>query len=125
MLITLYITPPSLNDWMNLNPFKKARIKKQFEHDIYYLAYNQRPSEPYKKAHVKITIYFDRGRRRDLDNYSPKMLLDGLVKAKIIIDDRAEVIGQTEILFGRAGKARTEIEITEIATKEENNEVTA
>jgi Holliday junction resolvase RusA-like endonuclease len=111
MKITLYDTPPSLNQWGGMNRYAKARLKAQWEKDIYYGAFGQRPREPMRLARVRITIFFPVKRRRDKDNYSPKFILDGLVKARIIEDDRDEVIGQPEICFSSATKPRTEIEV--------------
>jgi hypothetical protein len=94
----LYDLPPSLNEWQNLHPMEKARRKKQTERDVYYASYNQRPTKPYSKARVTIRIFFPVKRRRDERNYDCKWLIDGLVVAKIIEDDRYEVIGRPEVI---------------------------
>lgn len=112
---TLYDLPPSINEWQNLHPMKKAKLKKQVEHDVYYASYNQRPPEPYKKARVTITIFFPVKRRRDERNYDCKWLIDGLVTAKIIQDDNVSVIGRPEVILEfDADKPRVEIGIVEI-----------
>ena len=110
--ITLYDLPPSLNDWQNLHRMEKARRKLQVEHDVYYASYSQRPLEPFKKAKVRIKIFFPTIRRRDSLNYPCKELIDGLVKAKIIQDDNINVIGRPEVLIEfDKDRPRTEIEI--------------
>ena len=112
---TLSDLPPSLNEWQNLHRMKKARLKKQVEHDVYYATYNQRPPKPYDRAHVKITIYFSTNRRRDERNYDCKWLIDGLVTAKLIKDDNTKVIGRPEIVMAYDPKnPRVEVEITEL-----------
>lgn len=64
-----------------------------------------KPSEPMKKATVNIKYYFTDNRRRDPDNYSGKMILDGLVRAGIIADDSFFVIDlQLSAEFGSAQK---------------------
>jgi hypothetical protein len=113
--IVLHDLPPSLNDWQNLHPMKKARLKKQVEHDVYYASYKQRPPEPYKKAKVTIRIYFPIKRRRDNLNYPCKAEIDGLVTAKLIKDDNVNVIGRPEVILEYDKKnPRVEIEIIEV-----------
>ncbi|MFA5253027.1 MAG: hypothetical protein WC454_10650 [Phycisphaerae bacterium] len=115
---TLYDLPASLNDWQNLHRLEKARRSKQIQHDVYYASFNQRPKEPFKKAHVKITIFFLTNRQRDVLNYPCKPEIDGLVKAKIIKDDNTEIIGKPEINPDYDPvNPRTEYEITEIKTQ--------
>jgi len=92
------------------------KIKQQWEHNIYYLSHCQRIDNkeilPLTKAKVRIKFYFPDKRIRDKDNYTPKFILDGLVKAKVLIDDNADVIGQPEIIFGYdKTDPRTEIEV--------------
>ena len=98
--ITIPDIPPSLNKWSRMHWAKAAEIKRQWEADVYYTAYGQRPKEPYKKAKVTITYFFKTKQRHDLDNYTPKFILDGLVKAHILLDDRAEYIGMAELIQG-------------------------
>ena len=96
--ITIPDIPPSLNKWSRMHWAKAAEIKKRWEANVYYSAYGQRPKTPYKKAKITITYFFKTRQRHDLDNYVPKFILDGLVKAHIILDDRAECIGMTELI---------------------------
>ena len=46
-----------------------------------------KPGKPYEYADVTLRYSFKDRRRRDPDNYSGKMILDGLVGAGIIKDD--------------------------------------
>jgi hypothetical protein len=109
---TLYDLPPSLNDWQNLHAMEKTRRKKQIERDVYYASYNQRPPEPYEKAHIRITIFFPVKRLRDNLNYPCKELIDGIVKAKIIKDDNIDVIGRPDVILEYDKKnPRVEIEV--------------
>ncbi len=107
--------PPSLNQLNTMHWAERRRIKEQFAHDVYYSAYNKRPSKPFKKARVRITYYFNNKHRHDADNYNPKMLLDPLVKVGILIDDNYDVIGQPDIVMGYDKYSRrVEIEIWEV-----------
>ena len=59
----------------------------------------------YKLATVRITLIFPVVRRRDLDNYTPKSIMDGLVNAGIILDDRNDWVKVTwDIVKGRERK---------------------
>lgn len=111
----LHDLPLSLNDWQNLHPMKKHKLKKQVEHDIYYASYNLRPPKPFEKAKVRIKIFFPTIRRRDNLNYPCKAEIDGLVTAKIIKDDNINVIGRPEVLleYDKADP-RCEIEVWEV-----------
>jgi len=112
--LTLHDLPPSLNEWQNLHPMKKARQKKQVERDVYYASYNHRPPQPYEKAKVRIKIFFPTIRRRDERNYDCKWLIDGLVTAKIIKDDNIDVIGRPEVILEYDKQnPRVEVEIFE------------
>ena len=109
--------PPSLNEWSKMHWAKVDKLKKQWEHDVYYCAYSQRPKKPIKYAKVKIIYYFKTNRARDLvDNYAPKFIMDGIVKAKILVDDRTDYIGVPELVPELdKDNPRTEIYITEVA----------
>ena len=117
--ITIPDIPPSLNKWSRMHWAKAAEIKKRWEANIYYTSFNQRPKAPYRYAKVKITYYFKDHRRRDIvDNYSPKFLMDGLVKAKILEDDRTEYVGIPELVMAYdKERPRTEIKIEEEVPK--------
>ena len=76
-----------------------------------------RPAAPLEKAVVKLTYYFPSRIRRDPDNYSGKMILDGLVRCGIIRDDCFEAVEL--VLAGRYDKdnPRTEIEVIPCSTQ--------
>ena len=86
--IVLKGVPPSLNRFAGRqNSTEYRREKKTWTDAVAWSVKTQRPSKPYDKASVEILYYFPDGRRRDPDNYSGKLLLDGLTKAGIIADD--------------------------------------
>ncbi len=106
--------PPSNNQFIGRNVrWKYQDIKKQWADKINIVC-RQKPAQPLKKAVVTITYYFKDKRRRDPDNYSGKMILDGLVRAGILKDDSFSNINL--VLCGDYDKdnPRTEIEIKEI-----------
>lgn len=75
----------------------------------------KKPPVPFNRAVVTILYYFKDNRRHDPDNYSGKMLLDPLVKERVIVDDSFDVI-ELRVKKGGVDKLnpRTEIEITEL-----------
>lgn len=78
--------PPSLNQFAGReNTWEYRRIKAEWIQlvDAYC---RPRPEKPIEKAVVTLEYHFGDMRRRDPDNYI-KLLMDGLVKAKIIKDD--------------------------------------
>ena len=77
---------PSLNVWTGWHWGKKSKIKKEWEEEIMWKC--KKFGKPqYKEAKVEVLYYFDNKHTRDFDNYVPKFILDGLVKADIIEDD--------------------------------------
>ncbi len=114
--------PPSNNKFIGrTNRWEYQKVKKQWAELILFLC-SPKPKTPIKKSVVRIKYYFKTRVRHDPDNYSGKMILDGLVKAGIIEDDSFGNI--TLELSGGYDKEnpRTEIEIVEIETEEQIKE---
>lgn len=79
--------PPSNNRFIGRdNRWEYAKLKREWEQRIAVLC-RPKPHAPITRARVTIRYDFPDRRRRDPDNYSGKMILDGLVKAGIIEDD--------------------------------------
>lgn len=105
--------PPSNNRYIGRTNFREyQRMKKEWA-DLVALLCRPRPGKPLAKAVVRLTYYFPTKGRRDPDNYSGKMILDGLTAAGIIADDSFGHI--TLELRGEYDREnpRTEIEIEE------------
>lgn len=105
--------PPSNNKYIgrgskNYQAFEYQKKKKQWQRLIKF--YSQYLEKPLDKAKVTITYYFPDQRKRDPDNYSGKFILDGLVKAGVIVDDSFKHI-ELEIR-GRTDKNNPRTEIT-------------
>lgn len=106
--------PPSNNKFIGRNArWEYQKVKKYWEQLIFYTC-RPRPDKPLEKAVVTLTYYFPDKRRRDSDNYAGKLILDGLVRAGIIVDDSFDHVQLG--LCGRYDKEnpRTEIEVEEI-----------
>ena len=87
--------PPSNNKFQGNGSlgrnYEYQNIKKEWAQLINIYC---RPKPPYPIARAKVTLhyYFKDRRRRDPDNYSGKFILDGLVKAGILVDDSFQII---------------------------------
>lgn len=102
--------PPSNNEFIGRNNrWEYQDIKKQWAQLIAVYC-RPKPPEPLPRAAVTLEYHFRDKRRRDPDNYSGKMILDGLTAAGIIADDSFKCIdlrlravcdgrGETEIFI--------------------------
>jgi len=107
--------PPSLNQWTTLHWSKQREIKQEWAWLIKAACLAAKCGRPqYKLATVRIILEFPVLRRRDIDNYAPKMLLDALVNEGIIQDDRSDWV-DVDWSFAKGDKRRTIIRITEKA----------
>lgn len=105
--------PPSNNKFIGReNRFQYQKIKKEWARLIAVICVPKSP-KPLERAVVRIVYHFPDNRRRDPDNYSGKMLLDGLVRAGIILDDSFLCIDlQLKAVYDKGGY--TEIIIEEV-----------
>jgi len=110
---TIPAVPPSNNEYIGRdNRWKYQEIKKQWA--LLIAAHcRPKPPKPIERSVVSLMYCFGDNRRRDPDNYSGKMILDGMVKARIILDDSFERI---DLVLRRIhdGTRRTEIVVEEI-----------
>lgn len=88
--------PPCLNEQINIarnNRYGSAKEKEKWTNDIAALALSQSQSAFPGKVWMQF-IYYLKNSRRDPDNVSAsrKYILDGLVKAGIIINDNLQII---------------------------------
>ena len=73
-----------------------------------------RKAEKTERAVVQIRYFFPDRRRRDPDNYSGKMILDGLVRCGVLKDDSFSCIRLELSAECSLGRPRTEIVIQEV-----------
>jgi Holliday junction resolvase RusA-like endonuclease len=107
---------PSLNDWAS----RGSRFVSQDDKNQWVdgMLRRTRGLEGIRgPVVVTVTTYFPKPRRRDIDNYSPKFILDGLVAGGLIDGDDSETVvdlrtrlrvdernPRTEILVERSGE---------------------
>lgn len=103
--------PPSNNRYIGRSNRWEYQNDKKFWAKLVYTFCTPKPKEPLEKCIVRITYYFPDRRRRDPDNYSGKMILDGLVLAGILKDDCFGKIDLVLLGLVDRRRPRTEIEI--------------
>lgn len=110
---TIPSVPPSNNRFIGRkNIWEYRQAKAGWEHLVAYCC-RPRPQKPIVRCDITIRYYFHDRIRRDPDNYSGKMLLDGLRKADIILDDSFNNISlKLEADYDKINP-RTEITINE------------
>ena len=115
MKIFLRGTPPSLNKYMGRkNEWDYRAEKTRWTRAVLYAAKasKDRPERPFENALVRIDYFFRTAVRHDADNYCGKFLLDGLTKAKVIVDDDFAHISLTVHGHVDQKNPRTEITVT-------------
>lgn len=113
--------PPSLNRWAKLHWSEQRMIKQDWAWMIKAAVLTAKVGRPmYRLAAVKITLIFPVIRRRDIDNYTPKMVMDGLVNAGIIQDDRADWV-DVKWGFAQGAERQTIIEVEQKNQMGNNN----
>lgn len=115
-IITVDEIPPSNNRYLGKGgqgrAFAYQAEKKRWAWMIRAAA--GRVDRPFQRARVVIKYYFPDRRRRDPDNYSGKMILDGLVLAGVIEDDSFNhIVLMLEADVDRK-RPRTEIRVEEM-----------
>lgn len=105
--------PPSNNRYAGRQNCWEYRAEKQRWKLLVRQAVGRKiPPKPLSCAKVTLIYHFKDNRRRDPDNYSGKMILDGLTAARIIADDSFFCINlQLRAVYDKSG-------ITEIIVEE-------
>ena len=107
-VINIPAVHPSINEWKKWH-YHKYNSEKQVWKDMIYVV--ARGGHQFKgKVKVTITYYFPDKRSRDIDNYTPKFIMDGLVSAEIIEDDNQRIVTSltTRFLYDK-NNPRTEV----------------
>ena len=105
--------PPSNNKYIGREARWAYQAEKKRWAQLAAVYCRPRPEEPLRGVTVRLCYHFRDRRRRDPDNFSGKMLLDGLVRCGVLADDSFQCIRL--ILSARFGepKAYTEIIVEE------------
>ena len=95
MIITIPRLHPSINEWKKWHYHKYNKIKKSWAEEMFYITRGMKGIEG--KVEVTVRYYFKDKRKRDLDNYSPKFILDALVHANIIEEDNSSIVTRLSV----------------------------
>ena len=115
MQIRIEGLPPSPNQIGRSHWAVQAKIKKEWQDKVGWIAKANKPPVIFKKAHISFTICTGDKRRHDPDNLNwavTKPTLDGL-KGIVIEDDSIDNI-TLEYKYTRVGKRGFDVEVTEV-----------
>lgn len=87
------IIPPSFNYFTSIKRIVQNTLKQQYKEFSVWLAnYYNIADLNLNKAKITYTFFFKDHRRRDFDNLllTPKLINDGFVEAKVLMDDNGE-----------------------------------
>lgn len=104
---------PSINQWCILPRIQMNALKQQWKSFgvwwINELGYQDMQLDNFDMV---ITVYFESKRRHDVDNQTPKFLLDSFSEAGFIVDDDEKHLHSLTLKTGYDKKnPRTEIEV--------------
>lgn len=104
----------SINQWMILKRMQMNALKQKWKDFIcWFVRESGYGDAMIERCKIKHTIFYPTRRRHDVDNTTPKFILDGFVESGMIVDD--DYLHITELTL-RCGidkeNPRTEIEIT-------------
>jgi Holliday junction resolvase RusA-like endonuclease len=115
--ITIPETPVSINALLRMHWAPRKKLIDRWHYMVWGLC-NEARISPTKRCEIKAVIYFAQNRKRDLPNYIAsldKLVLDGLVRCGIIIDDDPLHINKFVVEFGvDKEKPRTEVSISSL-----------
>lgn len=113
MVYTIPEIPPSNNRYIGRDARWRYQTEKRRWAALIAAYCRPRPQKPIYRAVVTIRYYFPDARRRDPDNYSGKMILDGLVRCGVLEDDSFFCVSLRLEARKDRDNPRTEIEIVE------------
>lgn len=99
---------PSLNVWTRMHWAKRNELKKQWENDAYYSA----KQAGLKMIEFPVEIFIEYHHPKtcvDLDNYTPKFILDGL--KSLLVDDSIDHIKRLGWEFRKSTTKKTVVTI--------------
>jgi Holliday junction resolvase RusA-like endonuclease len=96
MTITIPGSLPSLNEYINAertNRYIAATMKRQATERVYWHSRNYKGTSIAVPVHITFTWYM-KDRRKDLDNcaFAKKFVLDGMVKASVLVSDSQKYV---------------------------------
>ena len=104
---------PSINQWMIMKrPMMNALKQKWKDFIIWFIKKEGYSDLHIEKCTMSFTVYYQTNRRHDIDNTTPKFILDGMAESGFIIDDDSKhLISLTLECYVDKDNPRTEIEV--------------
>lgn len=101
----------SINQWMIMKRPMMNSLKQRWKDFIVWLVNNLGYSSlKIERCEISQSIYYPTNRRHDIDNSTPKFILDGLVESGMIVDDDSNHIDRLTLQVGVDKKhPRTEL----------------
>jgi len=111
--------PPSINDITNMVPMERAAHAKWWRSQ-YAVAVAASGHELAPPVIAEATFTWNKARRRDLWNYSPKWAIDGIVEGGLIPDDDSDrIVGcTTRFAYTKGERPRLEILLRQVEPTE-------
>lgn len=79
---------PSINTWMILPRIQMNALKQKWKEFVkFWVKINKMDNRQLDNFDLVVTVFFNTKRRHDVDNLTPKFILDGLTEAGTIVDD--------------------------------------
>jgi hypothetical protein len=105
--------PPMSNQLLRMKWPQMRRITKQWKRSVWAASWHKRPAEPLNNATLTLTRISTREPDTDGLTSGFKSVIDGLVEAKVIIDDKPSIIGSPVCLWekGRHGESRIRVKV--------------
>lgn len=104
---------PSINQWMILKrPMMNALKRKWKDFIVWFVATQGYTNSRIDKCYLVFKTYYYTSRPHDVDNSTPKFIIDGLVESGMIVNDDSKHVESLH-LYCRidADRPRTEIKI--------------
>lgn len=104
----------SINVWMIMKRPMMNALKQRWKDFIVWFIEDQGYTNlRIEKCELKVSTFYSNNRRHDVDNSTPKFILDGLVQSGFVVDDDSEhITSLTLMCFSDMEHPRTEITVT-------------
>ena len=104
---------PSINQWMIMKRPMMNALKQRWKDFIIWFVENQGYSNLHiEKCEMIFTTYYSTNRRHDVDNSTPKFILDGFSESGLISDDDSTHLKKLTLICNvDKDNPRTEIEV--------------
>ena len=103
----------SINTWMIMKrPAMNALKQKWKDFMVWFIDTQGYTNLRIEKCELSFTTYYYTNRRHDIDNSTPKFIIDGLCESGLLVDDSTDYVNKLTLeCYVDTDRPRTEIEI--------------